>query len=87
MKSATRFWFFCAALVAAFGAGTARSAIAQDSGFFNGKTVTLVVGYSAGGGYDQYTRLLARHIGRYIPGNPHVLVQNMPGALPVHDCA
>jgi tripartite-type tricarboxylate transporter receptor subunit TctC len=80
MKSATRSWLLSAAIVAAFGAGTARSAIAQDSGFYNGKTVTFVVGYSAGGGYDQYTRLLARHIGRYIPGNPHVLVQNMPGA-------
>jgi tripartite-type tricarboxylate transporter receptor subunit TctC len=42
--------------------------------------VTLVVGYSAGGGYDQYARLLSRHLGRHIPGNPTVLVQNMPGA-------
>ena len=80
MKSATRSWLLSAAIVAALAAGTARSAIAQDSGFYNGKTLTFVVGYSAGGGYDQYTRLLARHIGRYIPGNPHVLVQNMPGA-------
>jgi hypothetical protein len=43
-------------------------------------TVTLIVGYSAGGGYDQYARLLARHFGRHIPGNPGVIVQNMPGA-------
>src|SRR5450432_2444288 len=48
--------------------------------FYRGKTVTLVVGYSAGGGYDQYARLVARHLGRYIPGNPTVIVQNMPGA-------
>jgi tripartite-type tricarboxylate transporter receptor subunit TctC len=48
--------------------------------FYAGKTITLIVGYSAGGGYDQYARLLARHFGRHIPGNPNVIVQNMPGA-------
>src|SRR5947207_7470278 len=48
--------------------------------FFKGKTINLVVGYSAGGGYDQYARLLARHFGRHIAGNPTVIVQNMPGA-------
>jgi tripartite-type tricarboxylate transporter receptor subunit TctC len=51
---------------------------AQD--FYAGKTINLIVGYSAGGGYDQYARLLARHFGRYIPGHPNVVVQNMPGA-------
>src|SRR5437764_12756849 len=60
----------------AFLASTAR---AQDD-FYKGKTVTLVVGYSAGGGYDQYARLLARHFGRHIPGSPNMVVQNMPGA-------
>jgi tripartite-type tricarboxylate transporter receptor subunit TctC len=79
MKSTTPFWLLAVAAAAAFG-GAARNAVAQDGSFYSGKTVTLVVGYSAGGGYDQYTRLLARHFGRYIPGNPHVLVQNMPGA-------
>ena len=53
---------------------------AQDNDFYRGKTVTLVVGYSAGGGYDQYARMLARHFGRHIPGNPTIVVQNMPGA-------
>jgi tripartite-type tricarboxylate transporter receptor subunit TctC len=48
--------------------------------FYSGKTVTIVVGYSAGGGYDLYARMLARHYGRNIPGNPNVIVQNMPGA-------
>jgi len=48
--------------------------------YFEGKTVTIVVGYSVGGGYDLYARALARHLGRHIPGNPNVLVQNMPGA-------
>ena len=60
--------------------GMPRYVWAQDSGFFAGKTINLVVGYSAGGGYDQYTRLLARHFGRYIPGHPTIVVQNMPGA-------
>jgi len=48
--------------------------------FYRGKTVTLVVGYSSGGGYDTYTRILARHLGKHIPGNPAIVVQNMPGA-------
>jgi tripartite-type tricarboxylate transporter receptor subunit TctC len=52
----------------------------QTQDFYSGKTINLVVGYSVGGGYDQYARLLARHFGRYIPGNPNVIVQNMPGA-------
>ena len=51
-----------------------------QSDFYKGKTVTIVVGYSAGGGYDQYARLVARHLGNHIPGNPTVIVQNMPGA-------
>ena len=57
-----------------------RHVVAAEDEFFKGKTVTLVVGYSAGGGYDQYARALARHLGGRIPGNPAVLVQNMPGA-------
>lgn len=48
--------------------------------FYRGKTVTLIVSSTAGGGYDLYGRMLARHIGRHIPGNPNVIVQNMPGA-------
>lgn len=50
------------------------------SDFYKGKTVTLIVGYGPGGGYDVFARLLARHLGRHIPGNPSVVVQNMPGA-------
>ena len=57
-----------------------RHVVAAEDEFFKGKTVTLVVGYSAGGGYDQYARALARHLGSRIPSNPAVLVQNMPGA-------
>jgi tripartite-type tricarboxylate transporter receptor subunit TctC len=48
--------------------------------FYRGKQVNLIVGNGPGGGYDVYARLLARHIGKYIPGNPTVVVQNMPGA-------
>jgi tripartite-type tricarboxylate transporter receptor subunit TctC len=48
--------------------------------FYRGKTVTILVGFTAGGGYDVYARLLGRHLGRHIPGNPSVVVQNMPGA-------
>lgn len=48
--------------------------------FYAGRTINLIVGYSAGGGYDQYARLLARHLGRHIPGHPNIVVNNMPGA-------
>ena len=48
--------------------------------FYRGKQVNIVVGYGSGGGYDVYARLVARHFGRHIPGNPSVVVQNMPGA-------
>ena len=47
---------------------------------FKGKTITIVVGYKPGGGYDATARLLARHLPRYLPGEPAVIVQNMPGA-------
>src|SRR5437764_948855 len=50
------------------------------SDFYTGKTVNLVIGYPPGGGYDLYARTLGRHIGRHIPGNPAIVVQNMPGA-------
>jgi tripartite-type tricarboxylate transporter receptor subunit TctC len=54
---------------------------AQDAeGFYKGRNINLIVGYGPGGGYDVYGRLIARHIGRYIPGQPSVVVQNMPGA-------
>lgn len=48
--------------------------------FYKGKTVKIIVGFGPGGGYDVYARLLSRHIGKHIPGNPNVVVQNMPGA-------
>jgi tripartite-type tricarboxylate transporter receptor subunit TctC len=58
------------------------SALAQDSvaQFYKGRQITVLVGSSAGGGYDIYARLLARHMPKYIPGNPSMIVSNMPGA-------
>jgi tripartite-type tricarboxylate transporter receptor subunit TctC len=56
-----------------------QSASAQDN-FYQGKTITIVVGYSPGGGYDHYARLVAGHFGSHIAGKPNVIVQNMPGA-------
>ena len=60
----------------------ASAAPTQDpvAAFYQGKTVRLIVGYTAGGGYDTYARTLAAHIGRHIPGNPTVIVENMAGA-------
>ena len=52
---------------------------AQDS-FYKGKTARIIVGASAGGGYDTYSRTIARHMGKHIPGNPTFVVENMPGA-------
>jgi tripartite-type tricarboxylate transporter receptor subunit TctC len=50
------------------------------SAFYEGKTIRIVVGFSPGGGFDVYARTLARHLPNHIPGNPTVIVQNMPGA-------
>ncbi|MBV8243319.1 MAG: hypothetical protein JOY75_21250, partial [Hyphomicrobiales bacterium] len=48
--------------------------------FYKGKQINVIVGYGPGGGYDVVARLLARHLGRYVAGNPNIVVQNMPGA-------
>jgi tripartite-type tricarboxylate transporter receptor subunit TctC len=53
---------------------------AQEADFFAGKQISLLIGTTAGGGYDAYGRLLARHIGRHIPGNPSIVAKNQPGA-------
>jgi len=76
MRGMTAWAAACLLLAAASG-----QAAAQDpASFYRGKTVHLIVGFSPGGGYDVYARLLARHMGRHIPGNPTFVVQNMPGA-------
>ena len=58
--------------------GFARALQAQTEPFYKGKTIRIVV--SSGGFYEMWARLLARHVGKYIPGNPDMIVQNMPGA-------
>ena len=76
-------WFFArvaasfAALSSVCSAPASADAVAD---FYKGKTMTIVVGFSPGGGYDLYARLLSRHIGRNMPGTPDVIVQNSPGA-------
>jgi len=69
-----------AALVGITGLLVAQSNPAVGADFYQGKTLRLVVGSAPGGGYDTYTRLIARHIGRHIPGEPATVVENMPGA-------
>lgn len=59
-------------------APTAHAEPAAD--FYRGRSLTILVGSGVGGGYDTYTRALARHWGRHIPGSPSLVVQNMPGA-------
>src|SRR5262245_23651805 len=58
-------------------------AVWAQNDFYNGKTIRIVVGLSSGGGYDRAARMLARYMGKYIPGNPGIIVQNMPGASSV----
>jgi tripartite-type tricarboxylate transporter receptor subunit TctC len=68
-----------AALLSAVTADAVRAQAAVEA-FYKGHQINLIVGYGPGGGYDLAARLLARHIGRFIPGNPTVVVQNMVGA-------
>src|SRR5579864_75184 len=71
------FGFISAAVLLAL----VRSAAADEvEDFYRGKTVTVLISYSVGGGYDLYARLLAHYLGNHIPGNPVVVPQNMPGA-------
>jgi tripartite-type tricarboxylate transporter receptor subunit TctC len=68
-----------AALLAATSAPAAAKAEAVAD-FYKGKTVSLIAGFPPGGGYDTYVRVLARHYGRFLPGQPSVVASNMPGA-------
>src|SRR6476469_8814115 len=69
-------------LIALFIVFASLPARAQDdaAAFYKGKTVRLIVGIGVGSGYDINARLVARHIGKHIPGNPTLIVQNQPGA-------
>src|SRR3989442_8686671 len=65
--------------------GTRTGAPPQTSGqsladFYSGKTISIIVGYAPGGGFDTTARLASKYLGKHIPGNPTVIVENMPGA-------
>jgi len=66
-------------LVLAFDLASQKTLFAQEP-FYKGKTVRIIVGFSAGGGFDTYARVISRHIGKHIPGRPAIIVENMPGA-------
>lgn len=66
-------------VLAAAMAGTPAMAQSKVADFYKGKEIKVLVSSAAGGGYDSYSRLLAAHFGRFIPGEPNVVVENMPG--------
>jgi len=78
MLGFTRYWVVALAMCLG-AAGFAIPAAAQQD-FYKGKTIRVIIGYGTGGGYDSYARLLTKHMGKHIPGNPTVVPQNMPGA-------
>ncbi len=59
---------------------SAAEQVRAQANFYEGKTIRFIVGFSAGGGYDAYTRTIARHMGKHVSGNPVFVVENMPGA-------
>src|SRR5437773_9899208 len=75
MRSMTR--ALAAMILTALGAHSVAGQIAAD--FYRGKTVEIDVGTGVGGGYDANARLVARHLGRHLPGNPTIVVNNLPG--------
>jgi len=68
------------AVLALLLAGLAMPSLAHADDFYKGKTLTIVVGFSPGGGYDVNARTLSRYLSAHIPGNPNILIQNMPSA-------
>ena len=69
-----------AALAGALMLASASVQAQSGDGFFRGRTITLYIGYAEGGSYDQYCRLVARHLGAHLPGNPTIVPRNNPGA-------
>jgi len=70
----------CAVVIAAAAAAIPNARADAVSDFYRGKSINIHIGFGPGGGYDVYARMLARHLGRFIPGHPNVVPQNMPGA-------
>jgi tripartite-type tricarboxylate transporter receptor subunit TctC len=66
--------------VICYGADAQQSSSQAQEGFYNGKTLRIIVGFPPGGGFDIYARAIAREMGKHIPGAPTIIVQNMPGA-------
>lgn len=71
---------FLLKLFTALALAACSSAAAFGQDFYKDKTIRFIVGFSAGGGFDTYTRVIGHHIGKHIPGNPTIIVENMPGA-------
>src|SRR5438045_8870854 len=71
---------FAACFALALGAAAPASAQEDVAAFYQGKQLRFVVGSAAGGGYDLFARIVARHFGNHIPGNPNIIVQNQPAA-------
>ena len=65
---------------AVFGLGASAASAESVADFYKGKTIHIIVGFGAGGGYDLYARALSRYLGKHMPGNPTIVVQNMEGA-------
>jgi len=79
MKRGTKRWSPFVVLIALIIlAGTPAKSTAEE--FYKGKTIRFVVGFAAGGGYDLAARIVGRHMGKHIPGNPTIIVENMTGA-------
>ena len=74
-----RYVAYSLALLLLYSFGCARGVYAQSEPFYKGKTISIVVGYNPGDAHDLWARAYARYMGRYIPGNPNLLVRNMPG--------
>jgi tripartite-type tricarboxylate transporter receptor subunit TctC len=76
-------WWFLLVSVVVLSTGLERPAAFGQEQIYKGKTIRLIVGLAPGGGFDTYSRAIARHMGRHIPGNPAIIVDNMPGAASI----
>jgi tripartite-type tricarboxylate transporter receptor subunit TctC len=83
VRNLTRFYGYLAIVFLCANFSAERAVLAQGEPFYSGKTVRVVVGFTPGGFYDRWARLLSRYMPKYIPGNPNFVVQNMPGASSV----
>src|SRR5687767_2586477 len=80
IKRVATWIYFCALSLSTLLVTAGNNSFAAEPVSFSGKTVTMLIGYAPGGGTDIAGRLIAQYIGKYLPGNPHIITQNMPGA-------